>query len=67
MDVNSDEFATIETICLKALSNVCKCEMEEVKSNLESAEESYFSYELRMKRIRGVNKTEEIAREMEAY
>lgn len=67
LDVNSDEFATIETICLKALSNVCKCEMEEVKSNLESAEESYFSYELRMKRIRGVNKTEEIAREMEAY
>ena len=67
LDVNSDEFATIETICLKALSNVCRCEMEEVKSSLESAEESYFSYELRMKRIRGVNKTDEIAREMEAY
>ena len=67
LDEDSGEFATLETICLKALSNVCKCEMEEVKSNLESAQESYFSYELRMKRIRGVNKTDEIAREMEAY
>lgn len=67
LSIGSDEFITLETICLKALSNVCKCEMEDVNSKLESAIESYFSYELRMKRIRGINKIDEIAREMEAY
>ena len=64
---DSDDFQNIETICLKALSNVAKCEMEEVNSKLESVKESFFSYELRLKRIRGINKLEDIAREMEAY
>ncbi|MEM4385413.1 MAG: hypothetical protein QXD03_02560, partial [Candidatus Anstonellales archaeon] len=64
---NSDDFLTLETICLKALANVAKCEFTELKSSLESAYETYFSYELRLKRVRGLNKLDEIAREMEAY
>lgn len=67
IDPESDEFNTLETIALKALSNVAKCELDEVKSHLESATETYFSYELRLKRIRGINKIDDIEREMEAY
>ena len=64
---NSDEFHTIETICLKALANVANCDLEDLDSKLESATESYFSYELRLKRVRRVNKLNDIEREMEAY
>ena len=64
---HSDEFHTIETICLKALANVANCDLEDLDSKLESATESYFSYELRLKRVRRVNKLNDIEREMEAY
>lgn len=67
VDKESDEFNQLETIALKALSNVVKCELDEVNSNLESAYDTFFSYELRLKRIRGIKNTDEIAREMEAY
>lgn len=67
IDEYSEDFGTLETICLKALANVAKCEVEDVKSKLESATETYFSYELRLKRVKGINKVEDIAREMEAY
>lgn len=67
IDVNSDTFNNLETIALKALCNVAKCELEDIKSHLESAIETYFSYELRLQRIRGLKNTDDIAREMEAY
>lgn len=63
----SDEFITLETMSLKALSNVAKCSIDDVESHLESATDTYFSYELRLTRIKGVNKLDDIAREMEAY
>lgn len=64
---DSDEFATLETICLKGLSNILKCELEDVKSELDRAYETFFSYELKLKRVRGMNKLEDLAREIEAY
>lgn len=64
---SSDLFNTLETIALKALSNVAKCEIEDVKSHLESAVDTYFSYELRLQRLRGLKNTDDIAREMEVY
>lgn len=67
IDENSELFNSLETIALKALCNIAKCELEDVKSHLESATETYFSYELRLKRIRGINKIDDIEREMEAY
>ena len=67
LDKNSDEFETIETICLKALSNVTNTDIEDLDTYLESVYESYFSYELRLKRLRRVNNLDDIAREMEAY
>ena len=67
LDSDSQDFEYIETICLKALANVAKCEMEDINSKLESVQDSYFSYEIRLKRIKGINKVEDIAREMEVY
>lgn len=67
IDEKSDTFAKLEAIALKALCNVAKCELQDIKSKLESAKETFFSYELRLKRIKGIKNTDEIAREMEAY
>lgn len=67
IDKTSNDFNVLETICLKALSNIANCQLEELDSSLESANESFFSYELRLKRINKVKKTEDLAREIEAY
>lgn len=67
IEQGDDEFSTLETICFKALANVLRCDMEEVKSELETAYETYFSYELRLKRVRGLNKTNELSNELAAY
>lgn len=67
IDPSSDTFIEIETAALKALSNVLKCELEEVKSSLDSAYETYFSFEFRMLRVRGMTKTAEFASEIEIY
>ena len=64
---DAQEFQTIETICLKVLANITNKELEEIDSWVESLHETYFSYEIRLKRIRGLNKLDEIEREMEAY
>ena len=67
IDPDSDDFTYLEAKCLKAMANVMKCEPEEVKSSLTSAKETFFSYELRMKRVRGLTKTAELASEIEIY
>lgn len=64
---NSEEFETLEAICLKALSNVANCDINELDSHLESAYESYFSYELRIKRVKKLTNLDAIARELQAY
>jgi len=63
----TDEFEDIEALCLKALSNVAKCEIDEIDSYLDEAYESCFNYELKLKRAKGVNKFSEIKSELEAY
>ncbi len=67
LDPDSSEFATIETICLKALAAASRFNLDEIDSHLESAVETYFCYELRVKRVKGLNKLEDIAREITAY
>lgn len=67
IDKSSKDFSTLETICLKALSNLANVQLEELNSHLETAYESFFSYELRLKRINKVKKTDDLAREVEAY
>lgn len=60
-------YQQIETLTLKAMSNVLKCELEDVKSNMVSCEDTFFSYQYKMKRIKGLNKVDELAREIEVY
>ena len=64
---DSSDFQNLETICLKALSNLANCQLEDVGSHLESADETFFSYELRLKRINKVKQTDALAREVEVY
>ena len=69
IDSDSDKFYNIETLCMKALASASKLEFEETakKSELISLEETYYTYILRLKRIRGLNKLDDIEREMVAY
>lgn len=67
LDEDSSEFQDLETVCLKAMATVLKMEMEEVKSSLKSAYETFYSYELRMKRVKGLTKTADLAYEIENY
>lgn len=69
IDKDSNEFCTLETLCMKALASAGKLEVEDAtsKSELESAKETYFTYELRIKRIKGLTRLEDIEREMVAY
>lgn len=67
IEVDSDTWNYIETLTLKALCNIAKCDLDDLNSKMEKCEETFFSYEYRMKRIRGLNKTDDIAREIEAY
>lgn len=67
IETDSDVFNTLETYCIKALAILANCEEEEVNSELCSAKENYFSYELRLKRINKVKKTDMLATEIENY
>lgn len=67
IDKDSEDFNTLETICLKALANLANCQLEEVGSYLESAKDNFSSYELLLKRVNKVKKTDELAREIETY
>lgn len=67
IEPDSDVFNTLETYCIKALAILANCEEEEVNSELCSAKENYFSYELRLKRINKVKRTDMLATEIENY
>jgi hypothetical protein len=67
IEVDTKDFKTLETICLKALANLANTQLEELNSSLESARETFFAYELRLKRINKVKKTDDLAREIENY
>ena len=65
IEPDSDVFNTLETYCIKALAILANCEEEEVNSELCSAKENYFSYELRLKRINKVKRTDMLANDIE--
>ena len=67
IDNTSSDFKNLETICFKSLANIANCELEDVNSELYEAYDSFFSYELKLKRIAKIKKTEDIAREIEVY
>lgn len=64
---DSDEFANLDTICTKALAAAAKIDFEEMEPSLERAIDTFFCYELWIKRIKGLNRFDDIAREINAY
>lgn len=60
-------FDKIETLCIKAISNVVRKELGEIESNLISVNETLFSYEIYFERVKNLKNTEELAREIEIY
>jgi hypothetical protein len=67
LDTDSSDFQALETIGIKCLANIGNIQLEEVNSSLESAKETKFVYELKLRRINRVKKTDELAREIETY
>ena len=69
IEPGTDEFYTIEALCLKALASAARMEYEDATkaSELISAKETLFTYELRIKRIKGLTKLMDIEKEIVAY
>lgn len=67
MEEGTQEFLSLETMCLKAMANIMNCEISEVHSELRSAYETFFTYELRVKRVAKIKNFGELASEIEAY
>jgi S-DNA-T family DNA segregation ATPase FtsK/SpoIIIE len=69
IEKDSDTFEALEANCMQALSIVMRKSFEEIDSELNSATDGFFAYEMRMKRPRAFKSTQltEIAREVEIY
>ena len=67
IDPNDQVFGVIETYCLKAMANMLKCEMEEVDSSVVELIETFYSYEVKLKRVKSIKNMTELASEIEIY
>ena len=67
LDSENEYFKHFEAACLKAMSNILKCDYLDVQSSLEECIETFYSYELRIKRVRGIKNMDELAREIGNY
>lgn len=67
IDENSSIGLSIKTACIKSAANVMKCEIEDIVTSFKSLVETEFSYEIYMKRVKGLTKTIELEREVEVY
>lgn len=67
LDRNSNDFKSIETICYKALANVANCDLSDINTSVDRITETFFSYEIMLKRIGKVKNTDALARELEVY
>lgn len=67
IDENSSTGLSIKTACIKSAANVMKCEIEDIVTSFKSLVETEFSYEIYMKRVKGLTKTIELEREVEVY
>ena len=67
IDPDSKEFSLYETVCIKALANASKKEIEEIDSHLDRMEDSMSCTDLYIKRIKANPKKEDIAKEIEFY
>lgn len=67
VDPDSDEYLAVEALAIKALANAINKSEEEIESGLERLVKNSYSMELKIKRIRGLNKLDTITREIIAY
>lgn len=69
IEPGTDVFYTLEALCLKALASAARMDYDDATkaSELISAKETLFTYELRLKRIKGLTKLMDIEREIVAY
>lgn len=67
IDSYSSEFHNLEVLCTQALAAAAKKDIKEIESKLTQATSTFFCYILRMNRVKGLNKLDDIAREIEAY
>ena len=67
IDKNSDEFISVRSLLLQALSNVSKIPIEELPVDLEKLESTAFSYTMTVGRIKGITKLQDIANEIQVY
>ena len=64
---DSQEFISVRSLLLQALSNVAKIPVEELPVDLEKLESSTFSYTMTVGRLKGVSKLTDITNEIEVY
>jgi hypothetical protein len=67
IDNDSPEFADFKTISRNAFSNLLNKPMEEINLQLDEVYETFFSYELKIKRIQKVSKVTEINNEFRLW
>lgn len=67
IDVESDEFANLETLCMKAMAQAAKKDISELSCRLEQAIETKFCYMLKITREKGKISLDDIKNEMEAW
>lgn len=64
---SSDEFISVRSLLLQALSNISKIPVEELPVDLEKLESTTFSYTMTVGRIKGITKLQDIAEEIQVY
>lgn len=68
IEEDSEDFVALEALCLKALAAAMgESDFTNVPSRLESAVETMYTYEFRLKRVPKLKKLEDISREIAAY
>lgn len=64
---DSQEFISVRSLLLQALSNVAKIPVEDLPVDLEKLESTTFSYTMTVGRLKGVSKLTDITSEIEVY
>lgn len=67
LDIDSDEFKGIRATVFEALAAASKQDIDDIDTEIESIVSTFFCYVIKVRRIKGLTKLEDVKREMEAY
>lgn len=67
IEQTDEDFLVIQSILQKAAANVLNKDPADINIQIESIKENKFSYVIKVKRIKGLNKHEDFAIELETY